>query len=120
MKYRQVKNFASKLRKEQTREEELLWRYLRKKRLKGRKFLRQHPICYESYKNNHHFFIPDFYCAKEKLIIELDGKVHANQKSKDKKRDSILISKGYKVLRIENDELHNIKRVLEKIVSSFE
>jgi len=35
--------------------------------LEGRKFRRQHSI--ENY-------IVDFYCASEKLIIELDGAVH--------------------------------------------
>ena len=119
MKYQQVKKFASKLRKNQTQEEKILWEHLRNKKLKGRKFLRQHPICYESYNNEHHFYIPDFYCSREKLIVELDGKVHLKQKSKDERRDSILKSKGFKVIRIKNEEIKNIQTVLEKITASF-
>ncbi len=55
------------LRKSLTSAEATLWKYLQKSQLKGRKFRRQHSI-----KN----FIVDFYCAKEKLIIELDGAYH--------------------------------------------
>jgi very-short-patch-repair endonuclease len=53
------------------------------------------------------------------LIIELDGPIHNSQKEYDKRRDEILISKGYRILRIENDELENIDLVLEKIKSQF-
>ena len=50
------------LRKSLTSAEATLWKQLQKSQLNGRKFRRQHSI-----KN----FIVDFYCPKEKLIIEL-------------------------------------------------
>ncbi|MDK2977710.1 MAG: hypothetical protein PWP52_424, partial [Bacteroidales bacterium] len=31
---------------------------------------------YESVGKEHFFYVPDFYCEKEKLAIELDGKIH--------------------------------------------
>ena len=87
MRYYEIKKIASKLRRNQTPSEKLLWSYLRNRQLNGREFNRQHPIIYESNKNEHFFFIPDFYCDKEKLIIEVDGEIHMNQIEKDNRRD---------------------------------
>lgn len=119
MKYHEIKEFASRLRKNQTNEEKILWKYLRKRQLKGKRFVRQHPIRFESINNNHFFFIPDFYCAQEKLIVELDGKIHNSRKAKDFTRDKILWSKGYRVVRIKNEELRDISEVLDKISKYF-
>jgi very-short-patch-repair endonuclease len=115
MKYSEIKETASKLRRNPTKEEELLWRYLRKHKLKGYKFLRQHPIIYESTKDEYFYFIPDFYCSKLKLAIELDGAIHKKTIAHDKKRDEILISLGIKILRLRNEELTNVEKVLNKI-----
>lgn len=51
MKYYEIKRLASKLRRNQTPSEKLLWSYLQKRQLQGRKFNRQHPVIYESNKN---------------------------------------------------------------------
>ena len=106
MKYYEIKKIARRLRSQQTPAEKTLWNYIRERKLMGRKFLRQHPIIYESKRNNHFFYIPDFYCMKEKLVIELDGPVHDYQKERDFRRDQILRSQNLKVLRIKNEELH--------------
>ena len=119
MKYPDIKRIASQLRRNQTPYEKLLWRNIRRRQLKGRKFLRQHVIIYESNKKEHFFFIPDFYCAEEKIIIELDGKIHDYQKERDKHRDLILEEKGLKILRFKNEELKNINLVLNKIEEMF-
>ena len=119
MEYYKIKKIAARLRNNQTPEEKLLWSNIRKRKLKGRKFLRQHPIIYESNKSEHFFYIPDFYCASEKLIIELDGKIHDYQKERDKKRDSILKDRELKMLRIKNEELQDIEKVLNKISKMF-
>ena len=119
MKYYEIKKIARELRKQQTTAEILLWSFLNNKQLGGRKFLRQHPIIYESNNNEHFFYIPDFYCKREMLIIELDGPVHDNQKQRDKRRDLIIQSKNLKVLRIKNEELRNIDAVLRKISNEF-
>jgi very-short-patch-repair endonuclease len=120
MKYHEIKYVSSRLRKNQTNEEKILWKFLRMRKLKGRRFLRQHPILYESIGKELFFFIPDFYCAEEKLIVELDGKVHLSQRKKDKRRDDILKSKGYKIIRIKNEEIKNIQAVLDRISRCFE
>ena len=119
MKYEQIKEITRKLRNNATTEEVKLWRYLRKRQLEGRKFLRQHAIIYESAGNEHFFYVPDFFCYKENLAIELDGKIHLYRKEKDNRRDEILNELGIKVLRIKNEELKDIDIVLLKIKKEF-
>lgn len=55
---------ARKLRETMTPAEQILWKYLKKRQLKGCKFRRQHPLSE---------FIADFYCHSLKLVIEVDG-----------------------------------------------
>ncbi|MDO5969361.1 DUF559 domain-containing protein [Flavivirga aquimarina] len=101
------------LRKNLTSAEATLWALLQKKQLKGRKFRRQHSI--ENY-------IVDFYCASEKLIIELDGAYHLDfaQQNYDYERTRILNDLGFKVLRFENKLIfENSADVLEEISSHF-
>jgi very-short-patch-repair endonuclease len=119
MKYEQIKEITRGLRKNMTPEEMKLWRYIRKKQLDGRKFLRQHAIIYESAGDEHFFYVPDFFCYKENLAIELDGKIHLYRKAEDKRRDEILNELGINVLRIKNEELQNIEEVLKKIKNEF-
>jgi very-short-patch-repair endonuclease len=116
MKYPEIKEIAKRLRKNQTPEEKLLWNELRNKKLEGFRFLRQHPLYYEHVDNDHFFFVPDFYCAELRLIIELDGGVHLNQKERDEKRDLIMQSYGFKILRINNEEMSDPQKVKEKII----
>ncbi|MFD2246503.1 endonuclease domain-containing protein [Pontibacter ruber] len=86
------------MRKNMTPAEEELWRLLRKHKLGGRKFRRQHSI------GN---YIVDFYCASEKLVLEVDGSVHdtAEAIANDEVRDETLEHMGYKVLRVRNSEV---------------
>ncbi|RPH33816.1 MAG: endonuclease domain-containing protein [Bacteroidales bacterium] len=115
MKYSEIKARASELRKNQTPSEKLLWQNLRKHKLIGKKFLRQHPIVYESRGNEHFFFVPDFYCAQVKLAVELDGKIHEKTIERDTHRDSILNSMGIRIVRINNEELMDMDSVLKRI-----
>jgi len=117
MKYCDIKRTGRRLRKNQTPEERFLWEYLKERRLEGFRFLRQHPLFYDRQGNDVRFFVPDFYCARAKLIIELDGAVHNSQQAKchDAWRDEILQSKGLTVLRFKNDDLRDIKSVIETI-----
>ncbi|TAJ14442.1 DUF559 domain-containing protein [Marinilabiliaceae bacterium JC017] len=82
MTYPEIKALAAKLRYNPTPSEILIWRYLQNRRLAGRKFLRQHPIIYQTTGNILAFYIPDFYCAEEKLVVEIDGKIHLKNKRK--------------------------------------
>jgi len=35
------------------------------------------------------FFVADFYCAEERLVVEVDGGTHELQKLRDEERDPI-------------------------------
>ena len=106
---------ARELRKNQTESEIILWRFIRKRQIDNKKFLRQHPIVYSMFNNKPEYYIADFYCAESKLIIELDGEIHNAQKEYDEQRDYILKEKGYKVVRFKNEELKEIENVLNRI-----
>ena len=108
---------ARELRKSMTETEKILWQNLRNRKLEGFKFLRQHPITYDYNTNPVKYFVADFYCAERKLIVELDGKIHFNQQEKDFIRDVILLQRGYKTLRIKNEEMCDVENVLRKIVT---
>lgn len=103
-----------------TVEEKILWQHLRYKQLYGYRFLRQHPLYYEHNNNDHFFFVPDFYSPELKLIIELDGGIHLSQMEKDKRRDEILLNRGFKTLRINNSELQDLESVKLKIIKFIE
>jgi very-short-patch-repair endonuclease len=61
----------------------------------------------------------DFYCQKAGLIVEIDGKIHEFQQVKDREREHILIAKGLKIIRIENEEVNkNIEPVLDQILKA--
>lgn len=101
---------AAALRRNATSPEKLLWSMLRAKNLAGLKFRRQHAI--EPY-------IVDFYCAAERLIIELDGESHEGREAYDAKRQAMIESKGYSVLRFTNDEvMDNLDGVLESVLQA--
>ncbi len=61
------KQFARHLRKCQNTYEELLRQLLRNRRRCNKKFRRQHAIA---------IYVADFYCAEDKLIVEIDGRDH--------------------------------------------
>lgn len=115
MNRKQIIDLARELRKNQTPEEKLLWQFLRNRKLKGVKFLRQHPITYQNLNNDFQFFIPDFYSAEKKLIIEVDGKIHDFQQEYDQSREEILKGLGLNVIRFKNEELQDITKVLNLI-----
>ncbi len=74
---------ARELRRNQTESEEVAWRLLRTLRFNGFKFRRQHAVGR---------YIVDFCCPQRRLIVELDGSVHAqpSQIKRDTSRDAEL------------------------------
>jgi len=110
--YRGITLIARDLRKNQTPQEKILWRELRKRKQFGYKFLRQHPVFCREEKGWVDFYIADFYCNELKLIIELDGRIHDSRGDYDKERDARLNAKGLQVIRILNDETNNIPVLL--------
>ena len=104
---------ARELREEQTSAERILWERLRNRRFLGLKFRRQFPV--ES-------FIADFYCHEERLVLEVDGSVHEEpqQKAHDENRDIALRVRGFKVLRITNEEVcQSMDAVLRSIADTL-
>ena len=104
---------AREMRHPQTPAEATLWRALRNRKT-GFKFRRQHPI---------YRFIIDFYCAKAKLLIEVDGESHfePEQEEYDKLRTKYLEELGYKVIRFTNNDVrYNIDSVASKILQTIE
>jgi very-short-patch-repair endonuclease len=61
--------FASRERRLCKRSAGRLWSRLRRKQLEGLRFRRQHPLGP---------FVVDFFCAEAKLIVEVDGGLHAD------------------------------------------
>jgi len=88
--------YAKKLRKDMTPWERKLW-YC---------FLKTYPIRFQRQKTIEHYII-DFYCAKARLAIELDGGGHycTETKEKDNIRTRVLEEKGLKVLRFCNIDI---------------
>ncbi len=84
------------LRTGQTHAENLLWKKIRRKQLKGRQFLRQRPIGH---------FVVDFLCMELHLIVEVGGLIHGNLREKDLERQRKLESLGFRVLRFSNEEV---------------
>ncbi len=98
-----------KLRKNQTKAEEVLWRKIKNKQINGCKFRRQFGI--EKY-------VIDFYCPKLKLAIEIDGDSHfyGKQLKNDANREKEIEQYGVKILRFMNvDVRDNLKNVLNVI-----
>lgn len=87
--------------------EQLLWRESRARRFEGLKFGRQRPLGR---------YIVDFVCLERGLVIELDGGQRAGQVAYDRRRNVLLHSQGFAVLRFWNhDVLRQSEVVLEQI-----
>ena len=104
-------NNAKQLRnnKNTTEAEKLLQYYIKSKQINNYKFRRQVAV------GN---YIVDFLCSEKKLIIELDGGQHNENKNivYDNERTKYLNNLGYKVVRFwDNDIFKNMKDVLESI-----
>ncbi|MBU1628358.1 endonuclease domain-containing protein [bacterium] len=103
------------LRSKATPAEKLVWIYLRKKQVKGFRFLRQYSV--DSY-------VIDFFCTELKLAIEIDGESHFVDKNAieyDKKREKHIKQFGIVFLRFNNMEIYqNLDKVFEKIEEKVE
>ena len=89
------KKVRKKLRNSATAAEAVLWTYLKKSQLDGRKFRRQSSVGP---------YIVDFYCAECRVVIELDGAPHygPNASEYDQERTEYLEQAGLRVIRFEN------------------
>jgi very-short-patch-repair endonuclease len=104
-----TQEYARELRLRTTKAEQKLWFLLRNRKLKGKKFRRQHAIAN---------YVADFYCNESKLVIELDGNFHTVEETKeyDKSRTNLLNELGIIVLRFWNEEvIKDPGKVIKKI-----
>ena len=87
---------ARALRKNMTKEEKHLWY----------DFLKTYPVRFLRQKVIDNYIV-DFYCHSERLIIELDGFQHYEEKGllKDKIRTEIIEQRNLTVVRIPNNEV---------------
>ena len=96
---------AAEMRRNPTEPEKRLWRHLSNGQLGGFKFRRQSVVGR---------FIADFLCPRKALIVEVDGDTH--DEAKDRLRDDILASRGFRVIRVTNhDVMTNMDGVLQHI-----
>jgi very-short-patch-repair endonuclease len=109
--WEKLKPLARELRQNPTPAEKLLWQALRRKQLTDYRFRQQHVI---------NRFIVDFYCAKAKLVIEVDGASHEGNYDYDAARTEILDILGLRVLRFNNEDvLQNLEGVVRVIMGAL-
>ena len=107
---KQLVPLAKQLRKEMTKEERRLWY----------DYLRTHSVRFSRQKVLGKY-IADFYSAEAKLIVELDGSQHYEDRNteKDAERTAFLEGYGLTVIRIPNNEVNrNFRGVCEYIDAS--
>jgi very-short-patch-repair endonuclease len=100
---------AKELRKYGTAAENILWSRLNRNQILGLQIRRQHPI---------ERFIADFYFAKIRLVIEVDGSIHELPENKDYDigRSEILNDFGITVIRFSNAQvINNLDQVITEI-----
>ena len=104
----QLLSYARELRKEMTKEERTLWY----------QFLKSYPLRFRRQEIIGDY-IADFYCARAKLVIELDGSQHYEdgQLLRDAVRTVYLNELGLTVLRIPNNA---VKRDLRAVCDYIE
>ncbi len=90
-------SLAQNLRKNMTREEKRLWY----------DFLKRLPITVNRQKNIGNYIV-DFFIAKNRIVIEIDGQGHGFEENiqKDKNRDEDFDNLGITVLRYTNEDIN--------------
>lgn len=101
------REMARDLRRRQTRSETLLWQVVRNRGIDGLRFRRQQPIGP---------YVVDFLCFEHRLVVEIDGPIHEEQKEHDAAREYALQQRGYQVFRVSADDVeHDLPTVLARI-----
>jgi very-short-patch-repair endonuclease len=105
-----------------TESEVVLWSFIRDEKL-WIKFLRQKPV-FVFTENSwlDRYVIPDFYCFKKKIILEIDWNIHNLKEiyELDLYKENLLKNMWFKIIRIKNEEIKtNINSVLENIKNNI-
>ena len=95
---RKLKQYARELRRAATKEENRLWY----------QFLKTYPVQFRRQCVLDRYIV-DFYCAKARLVVELDGSQHyiPEGMENDRNRTAYLRSLGLEVLRFSNGDVVN-------------
>ena len=93
---RPLEEAARALRQQLTPAEAQLWSALRGRQVGGLRFRCQHPVGP---------YALDFYCPSLKLVVEVDGGIHAQQREQDAARTEHLQAYGYHILRFTNEQV---------------
>jgi very-short-patch-repair endonuclease len=103
------RDFARRLRKEMTDAERLLWSQIRHRQLAGCRFRRQAPLGR---------YIVDFVCFERRLVVELDGGQHRQQREYDEQRTRWLNSQGFRVVRFWDsvvfEDTESVREVIDR------
>jgi very-short-patch-repair endonuclease len=76
------------------------------------KFRRQHPIGP---------VVVDFCCPKLRLIVEIDGPIHQQQRERDAMRQRLLEDRGYHLLRLRAEDVErDLPSAVERIVANVQ
>lgn len=109
--------YANKLRKDMTKAEACLWKYvLRAGGVQGFTFRRQRPVLK---------YIADFMCKELMLIIEVDGITHSFEQvaQHDEVRQNELEQVGFRVIRFTDEEVLSsiecVRSEIEDVVMSI-
>lgn len=109
--HKRMVEIARVLRKEHTRSEAILWQALRNRTLEGRKFRRQQPLG---------AFVLDFYCAEERLAVEVDGRIHESQQQADQLRQALIETLGIRFVRVTAEQVESdLAGALQAIQAAF-
>jgi very-short-patch-repair endonuclease len=108
---KKLKTRRQYLRNNCPKTERIIWKELSNSKT-GFKFRRQTSIG---------SYIVDFYCPKLKLIIELDGEVHFNDKQQlhDKAKDAFLKKEGFVVWRFSNVDVMDEWNIILNRIKKF-
>jgi len=109
-----TKRAAIDLRRVETASERALLDALRDRRLRGRKFRRQQAVGP---------FVVDFYCAAERLVVEIDGSIHddAAHIAADKSRQRAIESVDIRFVRVRSElVLNDLNAALKMIETAFQ
>ncbi len=102
---------ARSFRRNMTLAEWLLWEQIRDGKLCRAKFRRQHVIA---------GYIVDFYCHAARLVVEVDGEIHARQAQDDAVREAAISAYGVRIIRFSNDAvIGDMTGVLRTIASAL-
>lgn len=107
-------DLSRKLRRQRTPPEQAMWNILHSFRAEGHHFRRQVQIGP---------YYVDFASLEENLIIEVDGGTHTTSEAieADKVRDAYLVSRGFTVLRVwNNDAMFNPDGVWQVVAEALE